>query len=52
MASRKNDIPALRCAIYTRKSTEERLEQELNSLRPVAGMLADFHRSPNPPLNP
>ncbi|MCA9055116.1 MAG: recombinase family protein, partial [Planctomycetaceae bacterium] len=34
--SRKKDVsttaPAIRCAIYTRKSTEEGLEQEYNSL--------------------
>ena len=32
MAGRKRDIPSVRCAIYTRKSTEEGLEQEFNSL--------------------
>ena len=32
MAGRKTDTPAVRCAIYTRKSTEEGLEQEFNSL--------------------
>jgi site-specific DNA recombinase len=32
MAGRKTDAPAVRCAIYTRKSTEEGLEQEFNSL--------------------
>lgn len=32
MASRKLDNPTIRCAIYTRKSTEEGLEQEFNSL--------------------
>jgi site-specific DNA recombinase len=30
--ARKHDVPAIRCAIYTRKSTEEGLEQEFNSL--------------------
>ena len=35
MTQRKNRRPApneMRCAIYTRKSTEEGLEQEFNSL--------------------
>ena len=32
MAGRKTDTPTIRCAIYTRKSTEEGLEQEFNSL--------------------
>jgi len=32
MANRKNDAPAVRCAVYTRKSTEEGLDQEFNSL--------------------
>ncbi len=32
MAGRRIDAPAVRCAIYTRKSTEEGLEQEFNSL--------------------
>jgi site-specific DNA recombinase len=32
MAGRKPDVPAVRCAVYTRKSTEEGLEQEFNSL--------------------
>ena len=32
MARRKGDAPAVRCAVYTRKSTEEGLEQEFNSL--------------------
>ncbi|MBK7047343.1 MAG: recombinase family protein [bacterium] len=32
MAGRKPDTPTIRCAIYTRKSTEEGLEQEFNSL--------------------
>lgn len=32
MANRKNDTPPVRCAIYTRKSTEEGLDQEFNSL--------------------
>ncbi len=32
MAGRKTDTPTVRCAIYTRKSTEEGLEQEFNSL--------------------
>jgi site-specific DNA recombinase len=31
-ASAKVDRPTVRCAIYTRKSTEEGLEQEFNSL--------------------
>lgn len=30
--SKKKTVPAVRCAIYTRKSTEEGLEQEFNSL--------------------
>ena len=32
MAGRKNEAPPSRCAIYTRKSHEEGLEQEFNSL--------------------
>jgi site-specific DNA recombinase len=32
MASRRIETPAVRCAVYTRKSTEEGLEQEFNSL--------------------
>jgi site-specific DNA recombinase len=32
MAARRADAPAVRCAVYTRKSTEEGLEQEFNSL--------------------
>lgn len=32
MAGRRADPPTLRCAVYTRKSTEEGLEQEFNSL--------------------
>jgi site-specific DNA recombinase len=32
MRGHKNDTPAVRCAVYTRKSTEDGLEQEFNSL--------------------
>jgi len=32
MASRKDDSSSVRCAIYTRKSTDEGLDQEFNSL--------------------
>ncbi|MDR1611891.1 MAG: recombinase family protein [Planctomycetota bacterium] len=32
MTNRKNDLPTVRCAIYTRKSTDEGLDQEFNSL--------------------
>lgn len=32
MTKRKNESPAVRCAIYTRKSTDEGLDQEFNSL--------------------
>ncbi len=32
MAGRRTENPTVRCAIYTRKSTEEGLEQEFNSL--------------------
>jgi site-specific DNA recombinase len=32
LSARKSAVPAIRCAIYTRKSTEEGLEQEFNSL--------------------
>ncbi len=32
MAGRRTDAPTIRCATYTRKSTEEGLEQEFNSL--------------------
>src|SRR5712692_305892 len=31
--SAKNAAPVVRCAIYTRKSTEEGLEQDFNSLQ-------------------
>ena len=36
--------PRLRCAIYTRKSTEEGLEQEFNSLRCPARSLRRLYR--------
>jgi len=32
MSKRNDRLPTLRCAIYTRKSTEDGLEQEYNSL--------------------
>ena len=32
MSKRDDSPPTLRCAIYTRKSTEDGLEQEYNSL--------------------
>jgi len=32
MRGHKNDTPPVRCAVYTRKSTEDGLEQEFNSL--------------------
>jgi len=32
MAGRRTEAPTVRCAIYTRKSTEEGLDQEFNSL--------------------
>ncbi len=32
MARKQSDTPTVRCAVYTRKSTEEGLEQEFNSL--------------------
>ena len=32
MARKRTEAPAVRCAIYTRKSTEDGLEQEFNSL--------------------
>ena len=32
MAGKRADTPVVRCAVYTRKSTEEGLEQEFNSL--------------------
>ena len=32
MSKRKDSSPTIRCAIYTRKSTDEGLEQEFNSL--------------------
>ncbi len=32
MRARKTDVPTVRCAVYTRKSTEDGLEQEFNSL--------------------
>jgi site-specific DNA recombinase len=30
--NKQSEVPVVRCAIYTRKSTEEGLEQEFNSL--------------------
>ena len=38
---------ALRCAIYTRKSTEEGLEQEFNSLDGPARSSRSLHRQPD-----
>ncbi len=32
MAEKRNDVCAIRCAVYTRKSTEEGLDQDFNSL--------------------
>jgi hypothetical protein len=32
MSRKLSEMPMVRCAIYTRKSTEEGLEQEFNSL--------------------
>lgn len=32
MIKRRTEVPEVRCAIYTRKSTQEGLEQEFNSL--------------------
>ena len=32
MSNRKNDAPTFRCAIYTRKATDEVLDPEFNSL--------------------
>ncbi len=32
MVGRRVEVPAINCAVYTRKSTEEGLEQEFNSL--------------------
>lgn len=32
MAGKRTDAPAVRCAVYTRKSTDEGLEQDFNSL--------------------
>lgn len=37
----------IRCAIYTRKSSEEGLEQEFNSRRPARG-LRGLHQKPAP----
>ena len=31
-AAQRSTLPLVRCAVYTRKSTEEGLEQEFNSL--------------------
>jgi site-specific DNA recombinase len=36
----------VRCAIYTRKSSEEGLEQEFNSLQGAARGLRGLHRQP------
>jgi hypothetical protein len=38
-------LPLVRCAIYTRKSTEEGLEQEFNSLDAQRGAAEAFIRS-------
>jgi site-specific DNA recombinase len=32
MVGRKDNTPSVRCAIYTRKSTEEGLQQDFNTL--------------------
>jgi site-specific DNA recombinase len=44
-------VPQVRCAIYTRKSTEDGLEQEFNSLdaqmpRCPAGVWRGVHQKP------
>lgn len=33
---KQSGVPTVRCAIYTRKSSEQGLEQEFNSLTPSA----------------
>ena len=45
-ASRANARPVHRCAIYTRKSSEEGLEQEFNSPRCPARSLRGLHSEP------
>jgi hypothetical protein len=38
--------PIRRCAVYTRKSSEEGLEQDFNSLQRAARGLRSVHRKP------
>jgi site-specific DNA recombinase len=40
------DVKLLRCAIYTRKSTEHGLEQEFNSLDAQRESLRGLHQEP------
>jgi site-specific DNA recombinase len=45
MSRKLSDVPTVRCAIYTRKSTEEGLEQEFNSLDAQRGSAEAFIKS-------
>ena len=45
-APNKAIVRKLRCAVYTRKSSEEGLEQEFNSLARPARGLRGLHRQP------
>ena len=44
----KRDGPVLRCAIYTRVSTEHGLDQDFNSLDNRAGSGRSLHQEPGP----
>ena len=43
---KKPIVRKLRCAVYTRKSSEEGLEQEFNSLDAQREVLRGVHRQP------
>jgi site-specific DNA recombinase len=42
MSRKQSDVPTVRCAIYTRKSIEEGLEQEPNSLNAQRESAEDY----------
>ena len=41
------DTPIRRCAVYTRKSSEEGLEQDFNSLHAQREALRSVHQEPS-----
>jgi site-specific DNA recombinase len=45
MSRKQSDVPTVRCAIYTRKSIEEGLEQEPNSLNAQRESAEDYIKS-------